>query len=101
MLERGVRPVSINSYLTGVRAYLNWLHREGHLPDQPRVQLLKFEHKVIATFAPEHVQRMIGFKPKGTNQTRVHVATCLMLEIPAFVCGKPWRWPLRMWIWIW
>ena len=63
-----------------MRAYLNWLHREGHLPDKPRVELLKFEHKVIATFTPEHVERMIGFKPTGTNQTRVHVAMCLMLD---------------------
>src|SRR5579864_7114645 len=60
--EKGVRPVSINSYLTCVRAYLNWLHRQGHLTDKPRVELLKFEHKVIATFTPDHVQRMIAFR---------------------------------------
>ena len=78
--DKGVRPVSINSYLTCVRAYLNWLHADGHLKDKPRVELLKCEQKVIATFSPEHVQRILAFKPKGRNQTRVHVATCLMLD---------------------
>ena len=80
LLSRGVRPVSINSYLTGVRAYLNWLHAEQWLKEKPRVQLLKYEHKVIATFSPEQVQRLLNFKPRGTNQTRTHIATCVMLD---------------------
>jgi hypothetical protein len=41
---------------------------------------MKFEQKVIATFSPEQVQKLLALKPKGTNQTRVHVATCLMLD---------------------
>jgi site-specific recombinase XerD len=80
LLEKGVKPVSINSYLTCVRAYLNWLHAEGHLPDKPRVPLLKYEQKVITTFSPEQIRKLVSLKPKGANQTRVHVASCLMLD---------------------
>jgi len=35
---------------------------------------------VIFTFSPEQVQRLLGFKPRGTNQIRTHVATCVMLD---------------------
>jgi len=80
MLQRGVRPVSINSYLTCVRAYLNWLHAEQWLKAKPKVQLLKYEHKVIATFSPEQVKRLLAFKPRGRNQTRTHVGSCVMLD---------------------
>ncbi len=80
LLSRGVLPVSVNSYLTCVRAYLNWLHAEEWLKDKPKVQLLKYEHKVIATFSPEQVQRLTGFKPRGRNQIRTHVGACVMLD---------------------
>jgi integrase/recombinase XerD len=80
LLSKGIRPISVNSYLTGVRAYLNWLHAEQWLKEKPKVQLLKHEQKVIATFSPEQVQKLLGFKPRGTNQTRTYVGTCVMLD---------------------
>jgi len=80
LLAKGNKPVSLNSWLTGVRAYCLWLHAEGHLAERPKVSLLKCEQKVLATFSPAQVQRLLSFKPKGANQTRVHVAACLMLD---------------------
>ena len=80
LLERGTRPVSVNSYLTCVRAYLNWLHSEGFLTDKPRVHLLKFEQKVIATFSHDQVQRLLTFKPKGRNAARTHIVCCVLLD---------------------
>ena len=66
--KKGVRPLSINSYLACVRAYVNWLHAEGFLKDKPWVQLLKYEHKVLATFSPAHVKALLAFKPTGRNE---------------------------------
>ena len=80
LLEKGVRPVSVNSYLTCARAYLNWLHAEGHLADKPKVQLLKFEQKVLATFSPDQIEALLAFKPKGRNQSRAHAITYLLLD---------------------
>lgn len=45
LLERGMRPVSVNSYLTCIRAYFGWLHREGALKERPRVELLRHEQR--------------------------------------------------------
>lgn len=70
-LEKGIKPVSVNSWLTGIRAYLFWLHNEGHLKDRPRVELLKFEQKILSTFTVEDVMRLASWKPIGGNQTRV------------------------------
>jgi site-specific recombinase XerD len=82
-------PQSINSFLTCVRAYANWLHTEGHLPEKPRVPLLKFEQKVITTFSSEQVKKLLSRKPKGANQFRVHVATCLRLDTGLRLQGGP------------
>jgi site-specific recombinase XerD len=80
LLDNGIRPVSVNSYLTCVRAYLNWLHSEGFLKEKPRVHLLKFEQKVIATFSPDQVQRLLTLKPKGRNAARAHIVCCVLLD---------------------
>ncbi len=80
LLAKGVRPVSVNSYLTGVRAYLNWLHTGGFLKEKPKVKLLKCERKVIATFSPDHVQRLLAFKPRGRNQLRAHAICSVLLD---------------------
>ena len=79
-LEKGNKPVSVNSWLTGIRAYLMWLHNEGFLKDRPKVELLKYEQKVLATFSVAQVQALLVFKPSGTNARRTHAATCLLLD---------------------
>jgi site-specific recombinase XerD len=89
-LDGGIRPVSVNSYLTCVRAYLNWLHSEGFLTEKPRVHLLKFEQKVIATFSPDQVQRLLTFKLKGRNAS-VLISFAVFCSIPD--CGSPSQLP--------
>ena len=54
-LERGVKPVSVNSWLTGVRAYGIWLWKEGKLPEKPRIELLKYERKILATLTNKQI----------------------------------------------
>jgi integrase/recombinase XerD len=78
--QKGVRPVSVNSYLTCVRAYLWWLFNEGHLKEKPKVQLLKCETKIIATFSQSQIQALLNFKPKGTNLTRAHTVALVLLD---------------------
>ena len=80
LLAKGIKPVSINSWLTGVRAYCLWLHQEGHLKERPRVQLLKCEQKVITTLSPEQIKRIVDWKPGRNTERRLHVLTLLLLD---------------------
>ena len=32
LLASKVSPISVNSYLRGLRVYVRWLHAEGHIP---------------------------------------------------------------------
>jgi integrase/recombinase XerD len=77
---KGLSPTSVNTYLRGFKAYIRWLHQEGQLTDVFKVQFLRTESKVLATLDPEQMTRLIGFKPKGINQTRTHTAALLMLD---------------------
>lgn len=78
--QRGLSPISINTYLRCVRAYLNWAYGEGHIKERIKVGYIKAEQKVIATLSPEQVRQLIAFRPRGTNATRCHVAVCLLLD---------------------
>lgn len=80
LLEKGIKPVSVNSWLTGIRAYVLWLHKEGQLKEKPRVELLKCEQTIIQTLNQEQATEVISYKPVGTNQARAHMAACVMLD---------------------
>jgi site-specific recombinase XerD len=78
--ERDISPIGINCYLRHIKAYLRWMEQEGHFPEPFKLQFLKTESKVLATFTPEHVKLLVAFKPKGINQIRTHTAVLLMLD---------------------
>lgn len=76
----GTLPISINTYLRGLKAYVRWLHAEGHLKEPLRIQFLRTERKVLVTFNAEQIHRMVRYRPDGTNLTRAHMATLVMLD---------------------
>ena len=79
LIQRGVKPVSINTYLRCINAYLRWLHEE-HKADLIRIPRLKEEQKILETLSAEQAQRLIRFKPKGTNLSRAHLLALLLLD---------------------
>jgi site-specific recombinase XerD len=79
-LADGVSPISVNSYLPGFRAYVNWLHQEGHLKELFKVQLLKTQHTVVATLNTDQVNRILRCSPKGVNERRIHTFCVLLLD---------------------
>jgi site-specific recombinase XerD len=78
--ERGVKAVSINSYLTCVRAYVNWLWAEGHLTTKPKVTLLKEEKRIIETLSPAQCHALVSHRPRGVNASSAHLVACVVLD---------------------
>ncbi len=72
--ERGVKPVSINTYLTCINAYWKWCGLDWKIPP------LKEEQKILATFTPEHVRRLVNWKPIGRNEARAHAIALIALD---------------------
>lgn len=55
-LKRGVRPVSINSYLRHIRAVLNAAYEEGIIERRVKVDFLKVGHRLPKTFTSEELR---------------------------------------------
>ena len=70
LLAKGVSPVSVNTYLRALKAYVRWLHQEDHLKEVFKVQFLKTESKVLATFSPDQIKTLGKFLRNRKGLTR-------------------------------
>jgi site-specific recombinase XerD len=77
--ERGVKPITINSYLRCINAYFMWLHKE-HGKDSIKIPRLKEEQKILATFSAQQIHRLIHWKPIKRNETRAHAIALVALD---------------------
>ncbi len=51
-------PISINTYLRCIQAFLNWCHEGGHITEHVKVARLKEQQKIINTFTGEQLRRL-------------------------------------------
>jgi site-specific recombinase XerD len=63
--QRGVRAVSVNTYLRCIRAYWEWQGKQWTIPR------LKEEQKILTVFNAEQIARIVKCKPEGQNEVRV------------------------------
>src|SRR5450759_399097 len=74
MRTRGVAATSVNTYLRCIAAFWKWQGRDWKVPR------LKEEQKVLATLSAKQVQRIIHWKPVGSNSSRAHTVCLTILD---------------------
>jgi integrase/recombinase XerD len=80
MRERGLKPVTCNTWIKAMNAICGWLHDEGHTPTRLELQTLKTEKRVLVTLSETHIRQLLTAKPRTFNQWRVFALTCLLLD---------------------
>ena len=78
--QRGVKPVSCNTYIKAMNAYCRWLHEGGHHQDRLELPTLRVEKLVIQTLGDEQIRRLLTVKPKRFDQWRLHALIALLLD---------------------
>ena len=78
--DRGLRIVTVNTWLRAMNAFGRWLHAEGVLRERAFVQPLRVEKRFVKTLDDPTLRRLLSFKPKGYAQWRVHTAACIILD---------------------
>jgi integrase/recombinase XerD len=79
MRQRNVSPITINSYLRCINAYLRWLHEE-HGKEFLKIPKLKEEQKILQTFSTAAIQKIVSHKPKTQNERRLHTLVCMLFD---------------------
>ena len=75
MLDSGIKPVSVNTYICALNAYWKW---EG--AGTAKIKYIKEEEKILLTFTPEQIARIVNSKPVGRNETRARAAALTALD---------------------
>jgi site-specific recombinase XerD len=61
--DRGVRPVTCNTWLRALNAFCRWLHENGHSPSRVHMRPLKVEKRLVETLDVDAIRAIVNFKP--------------------------------------
>lgn len=78
--ERGIKPVTCNTYIGAMNAFCAWLHQEGHAPTRGKLAKLRVERRLLTLLDDSQIRAVISYRPKTLRQARVHVAALLILD---------------------
>jgi integrase/recombinase XerD len=78
--DRGVRPITCNTYIVAMNAFCAWLHAEGHATDRVKLSKLRVERRVLQVLDERQMRILIAYKPTSFGQRRVHLAAMLVLD---------------------
>ena len=80
MIQRGVSPITINTYARAINAFLRWLHEEGKSSTLVVIPRLKEPTLAIQTFRTEEIQRLFMYRPKTPTERRVQILALLVAD---------------------
>lgn len=78
--ERGVKPVSCNTWLRAINSFCRWLHEQGTTPALVHLPLQRLEKRLLKTFDERALRLILAFKPRTFPHCRVHAVACTILD---------------------
>jgi integrase/recombinase XerD len=96
--DRGVRPVTVNTWLKALNTFFGWLHERGDLATKIRLKPLKVEKRLVPTINADAIRAIVTYKPptwitvnkkhvngprkgqKAFALWRVHALACTLLD---------------------
>jgi integrase/recombinase XerD len=78
--ERGVRPVSCNTWLRALNAFCRWLHEQGEIPAAVKLAPQRLEKRIIRTHDEPALRVILTNKPKTFAHWRIHALVSTILD---------------------
>src|SRR5262249_17271826 len=78
--ERGIRAVTVNTYISAMNAFCVWLHEEGLVPERLKLSKLRLERRILAVLDDAQMRMLIAYRPTSFGQRRVHLAALLTMD---------------------
>ncbi len=85
MRTQGLKPSACNSYRRAINSYLHWNAVGSDVKcspvcKHPRVPRMKEPTLVLPVYTSQQVQKLVGFKPKGFYERRLHLLVLILLD---------------------
>lgn len=78
--ERGVRPVSCNTWLRALNAFARWLHEQGEIPALVKLKPQRLEKRIIRTHGDAAIRAIVTYRPTTFAHRRVHALALTILD---------------------
>jgi len=79
-VEAGLSPRTVNSWASAINSFFTWAHANNHLPERHRVPLQKTAKRVLLTYTPDEVSRIVNHKPKSRTGKRIMAILHLLID---------------------
>jgi integrase/recombinase XerD len=80
MIESGLKPGSINSYARSINSFISWLYANDHIQNHLRIPYQKMEKRILPTYKPEEVIKILSHKPKSKTGKRIMAILYLLID---------------------
>ncbi len=84
MRKAGLSPISVDSYLTAINAFLLWLYKRGllgHLKERVKIpKITRIPKRIPLLFTSEQIHRLVTAQPRGVNKRRAVVLVALLAD---------------------
>lgn len=78
--DRGVQPVTCNTWIRALNVFCGWLHEKGLSPDRVKLKTLRVEKRLIATLDETRIRALLTLKARSFDQHRVLTLVCALLD---------------------
>jgi integrase len=78
--ERGLKPVSCNTWVRVLNTFCRWLHQNGHIPEAIRLAPQRLEKRMVPVHGDVALRTLLRFKPKTFDRWRAHAVACTILD---------------------
>jgi site-specific recombinase XerD len=80
MISSGMKPGAVNSFAASINSFLTWLFENDHTENRLKVPLQKVGKRVLQTYRPEEVEKILSYKPKRAAEKRLMTILCLLID---------------------
>ena len=78
--ERGVRPVTCNTWIRALNAFCRWLHDQGEAPTLVRLAPQRLEKRIIRTHDERAIRAILSARRTTFAHWRLHALVSALLD---------------------
>ena len=78
--ERGVKPVTCNTWVRALNAFCRWLHEQGEIPSAVKLAPQRLEKRLVRTHDNAALRAILTFRPTTFPHRRIHALVSTILD---------------------
>ena len=78
--ERGIKPVTCNTWVRALNAVCRWLHEQGEIASLVKLKPQRLEKRLVRTHDEATLRAIVRYRPKTFPHWRIHALVSTLLD---------------------